>query len=126
MYIQAASLFGEHHRFTLLRGALLLEAVLKARTGFNARPEDFRTMWVDVDVATLGRDPAARREWWLAESVQRYTLLCILMDNASKLAHIGCSTGWLRHMDAKRGAPQILMISFEPINAAVQRLRQLR
>ena len=50
-YVHAASLFGERHRFTLLRAALALEAVLRERTPWFAKAPDARTIWCAPDAA---------------------------------------------------------------------------
>jgi hypothetical protein len=62
------------------------------------------------------------RKWWIAESLKRYLLLCIIMDTAVKMAYVGCSTGWILDADEKRGTPQVLTMIFEPIDVAVKRM----
>jgi hypothetical protein len=124
-YIHAASLFGERHRFTLLRAALALEAILRARTKWFELPEAERSIRCEHDARAIAADPALRREWWLAESLQRYFLLCISMDTAVKMANVGCATGWMLDADGRRGSPQILLMNFESINEAVALLRQM-
>ncbi len=106
-YVNAAELFGDIHRFTLLRATLMIEEVLSP-TGVFDRPEAERGMWAG--------GPAA-------DSLQRYVLLCILMDTAVKLATIGCATGWMLDVDRARGTEQIFVITFESVAAAVERLR---
>jgi hypothetical protein len=126
MYIQTATLFGEHHRFTLLRAALHLEAVLKACTDYFDRPVETRTMWVAYDPRVVESDPAALREWWIGESVQRYFLLAIHMDTAVKLAFVGCASEWMRRAEDQRGFQQLFMMHFESIASSVGRLRGIR
>lgn len=123
-YVYAASLFGEYHRFTMLRAALAIEAVLRARTHWFEQPGDQREIgnWIH-DVAALKND-ADRQSWWLSESLRRYYLLCIMMDTAVKLSHMGCSSAWARNADVKRGFKQLFMMNYETIEEAVARLRR--
>ncbi|HZO09376.1 MAG TPA: hypothetical protein VFC77_08360, partial [Myxococcota bacterium] len=65
-YVHAASLFGDVHRFTLLRAALALEAILRARSTWFERPRDDRSIHCTHDDAKRAADPSARREWWLS------------------------------------------------------------
>lgn len=123
-YVHAASLFGENHRFTLLRAALALETILRAQTGWFDLPPETRKIHVEVDDRTLAADAAARSEWWLSECLRRYFLLCICMDTAVKIAHVGCASGWIRGADRKRGSGQTLIMVFESIDQAVGRLRR--
>jgi hypothetical protein len=125
-YIHAASLFGEHHRFTLLRAALALEAMMRARTRWFELPPNGRSIRCAHGAQAIAADQTLRREWWLSESLQRYFLLCICMDTAVKIAHVGCATGWIRNADRKRGAPQLLIMKFESIGEAVDRLRRIQ
>jgi len=125
-YIHAASLFGELHRFTLLRAALALEAIIRARTDWLDQPADTRSIHSPHAELPPVTNPEGRRQWWLSEALRRYFLVCISMDTAVKLANVGCATGWISDMDRKRGTPQMLGMNFESIGAAVQRLRGLR
>lgn len=124
-YIHAATLFGDHHRFTLLRAALALEAILRARTDWFDHPVASRTIWHEQQAASGAVDPSTGGEWRLCESLQRYFLLCICMDTAVKIAHVGCATGWIRDADRKRGTKQLLLMNFEGIDEAVSRLKRL-
>ena len=125
VYVGAASLFGESHRFTLLRAALSLEQVLRARSDWFDRPEDTRRIHTAHDDRAASGDAGMQREWWLAQCLQRYFLLCILMDTAVKMANVGCATGWMLEADRRRGSPQVLLMNYEPIEAARQRLRAI-
>ena len=125
-YIHAASLFGDLHRFTLLRAAKALEAIIRARTDWLDQPAETRSIHSSHAELPPATDPEGRRQWWLSEALRRYVLLCISMDTAVKLANVGCATGWITDMDRKRGTPQLFVMNFEPIGAAVQRLRGLR
>lgn len=147
-YIQAASLFGEMHRFTLLRAALGTEAMIRSGSDFFDRDDDNKTIWWSRERADQlsqlsdkrkwwqkifvwrpeqsDKDQEVLRGWWQAESLQRYYLLAITMDTAVKIANMGCATGWLLEVDRKRGTPQLFVMTFESIAAAVGRLRRLR
>jgi hypothetical protein len=140
-YVRAASLFGDVHRFTLLRAVLACEAILRGWTDFFDRPVEARSIrwsetrarqdagrrwWQRIFVWRPDPEEADRevlREWWEKESLQRYYLLAILMDTAVKIAHMGCATGWMLDADRRRGTPQPLVVSFESLSAAVDRLR---
>lgn len=147
-YIKAASLFGEDHRFTLLRAVLAIEAIIRSGSDFFDRQDDSKTIWWSRKDADRDRSPndtrkwwqkifvwwsgqksdnqEVVREWWLKESLQRYSLLSIMMDTAVKIAHLGCSTGWILEVDRIRGSEQIFMMEFEPIDKAVHRLRRVK
>jgi hypothetical protein len=126
MYVRASSLFGESHRFTLLRGALSLEVILRARTDWFQRDPEIRSIRCPHDTAAIAASPQARRDWWLSQSLARYFLLCICMDTAVKIANYGAMAGWLTLKEKERGAPQLFLMQFEPINAAMERLAAMR
>jgi hypothetical protein len=143
-YIKAASMFGDVHRFTLLRAALAMEAILRAGSDFFDRPVDQRTIWWKKSApAAIGGesghwwqkmrfvwkpapdvDAEFLEQFWQAESLQRYYLLCITMDTAVKVAYVGCATGWMLEADRRRETAQLFMMTFESIAAAVARLRR--
>jgi len=125
-YIHSASLFGERHRFTLLRAALALEVVMRARTTWFDLAPEARSIWCAHTAEAVAADPALRGAYWLAESLQRYFLLCVSMDTAVKLATIGCSTGWMLEADGRRGTPQLFIMQFLGIDDAVARVRRMR
>ncbi|KPJ57904.1 MAG: hypothetical protein AMS16_00430 [Planctomycetes bacterium DG_58] len=147
-YIRAASLFGEVHRFTLLRATLAIEAVIRAGSDFFDRKDDSKTIWWSRERADgdSRRDDTRKwwekifvwrpdqkvedrdvlRDWWQAESLQRYYLLCVMMDTAVKIAYTGCATGWILDVDRKRRSLQLFMMNFESIGVAVQRLRRIQ
>jgi hypothetical protein len=132
-YINAASLFGDVHRCTLLRATLTIGSILKVRP---SKESSDATLWQRLaSVFNLlkaqpskessdGRSEAEDLKGWRrSECAQRYYLLSILMDTAVKIAYIGCSTGWLKKVDEQRGSPQILVMFFESVGKAVERLR---
>lgn len=123
-YIHAASLFGRDHRFTLLRATLTMEAILKARTDWFNLEKEKRTIWFSGGSSDPPSGQDELPKWWLSECLQRYWLLCISMDTAVKIAHMGCSTGWIKNADKRRGTPQLFMMQFESIRQAVERLRR--
>jgi len=113
-YIQAASLFGEVHRFTLLRAERFVQAMIKARSnalGPGPGPASLKG----------ASDPGSDTTLW--EAVSRYYLLCIMMDTAVKIANFGSATAWVLETDRKRGTNQVFMMTFETITAAMARLR---
>lgn len=116
-YVRASSLFGEAHRFTLLRAKLAIEAILRASTSYFDRPDDERTIWYS------GPDPRQRDE---ADALQRYCMSCILMDTAVKIATMGASTAWMLINDKERGTPQVFMMQFYSLVAELRRLRRWR
>jgi hypothetical protein len=124
-YIHAASLFGERHRFTLLRAALALEAVMRARIAWFDLAPEARSIWCEHPAEAIAGDPALRGAYWLAESLQRYFLLCACMDTAVKLATVGCATGWMLEADRRRGTNQVFIMQFEGIAHAVARVRRM-
>jgi len=125
-YIHAASLFGERHRFTLLRAALALEVIMRAcTTWFECAPET-RSIWCAHPAAVAAVDPESRGAYWLSESLQRYFLLCACMDTAVKLANVGCSTKWMLDADRRRRTQQLFIMMFMGIDHAVNRVKQMR
>jgi hypothetical protein len=109
-YIYAASLFGEVHRFTLLRAEQLLEAMINARS--NAFDQNRGT------ARLFGSDDPVK----LREVLARYTLLCIMMDTAVKIAYLGASTAWFMETDRRRGTTQLFQMNFESVDVSMQRL----
>lgn len=70
-YVHAASLFGDEHRFTLLRATLAAEALLRARTNYFDRND--QSIWwskPDPNGNPWWRTPADDA-WWAAEAFQR-------------------------------------------------------
>lgn len=112
-YIHAASLFGEVHRFTLLRAERLLEAVINKRSNVFIQPHEEAKLFGSNDPIIL------------REVVARYTLLSIMMDTAVKIAYIGASTPGFMDIDQKRGTPQLFSINFEPIDVSMKRLADI-
>ena len=125
-YIQAASLFGDVHRFTLLRANLTIEAVMRARCSWFEEDTETRSIWYSRNPVAPPYDFAELQKWWLAENLQRYYMLCILMDMAVKMSFIGYSTGWIKEIDKKRGTPQLFMMSFYSIPHEVELLKKMR
>jgi hypothetical protein len=125
-YIQVASLFGDVHRFLLLRSLLGIERILKERTDYFTLPTEQKTIWPDAEKLKTMSDQEGLETTWYFGQVQQYVLLSILMDTPVKLSYVGCSTGWFKEIDKKRGTPQLLVMTFEPIDVAMRRLRQFR
>lgn len=118
-YIHAAELFGDVHRFTLLRAILALNGWLHAR-GVLAAPLDrpLRRIEPPGERAPMDRLQAA-------ECSQRELLLRIHVDTAVKIAHYGSATGWVLEKDRERGTPQLFVMQFESIAQSVARLRKM-
>ena len=117
-YIRAASLFGEFHRSTLMRGEIALEAVLQNRTDWFEHCK-----WSRSRLDTTGpetRGTKAQEKWWLEETVLRFCLLGIVVDTAVKIAYVGAASSW--YEQSSGGTPPLLMMSFESIDRAVSRL----
>lgn len=125
-YIQAASLFGDVHRFTLLRANLSIEAVLRARCSWFEEDPATRSIWFSRDPAAPPDDFPDLQLWRQAENLQRYFMLCLLMDTAVKMSFIGYSTGWIKEIDKKRGTPQIFMMSFYSIPHELESLKKIQ
>ena len=119
-YIRAASLFGDVHRFTLLRAVRAMEELIAKRTSFFKNPG---SIWCQRTDAEIQYDSEALVQWRHSENLQRFYLLSILMDTAVKIAHLGCSTGWMLEVDKKRGTPQLFMMQFESLRQAMSRLK---
>ena len=117
-YIHAASLFGEIHRNTLLRGEIALEAVLEDQTDWFDHCE-----WTRSKLDTSGPEEKglkALEKWWLEENVLRFCLLGIIVDTAVKLAYVGAASSFIKQ--SREGGWPILMMNFEPIETAVSHL----
>jgi len=115
-YIHAASLFGNVHRFTLLRAERLIEAVINARSNVFDEGQG---------EARLFGNKSPNDAFKLREAVSRYYLLCIMMDTAVKIAYLGASTAWILEADLRRGTEQVLLMNFEPVDRAMRRLKEL-
>jgi hypothetical protein len=125
-YIQAASLFGDIHRFTLLRANLTIEAVMRARSSWFEENAETRSIWYSRDPMSPPADFVSLKKWRLAENLQRFYMTGILMDIAVKISFIGFSTGWIKEIDKKRRSPQIFMMSFYSIPEELERLKRFR
>ena len=118
-YIHAAELFGEVHRFTLLRAILAIDAWLHAR-GVLSEPIDRPVRRIEPAIDRPALDGNVSSECW-----QRAYLLRIHVDTANKIANVGSGTGWMLEADKARGSPQLFMMQFESIRQSVNRLRQM-
>lgn len=125
-YIQAASLFGDVHRFLLLRSYFAIEKILKNRTDFFSIEYEKRTIFPDPEELKKMNNRKLRETIWYFGELQQYALLQILMDTPFKMTCVGCATGWFKEIDKERGSPQLFMMDFEPINVAVSRLSKLK
>ena len=118
-YIAAAELFGEVHRFTLLRSILAIDGWMQAR--------GLRDQALIKPIKRL--EPIKERPEMDANTfhdcLQREFLLRIHIDTANKIANVGCATGWMLETDKKRGTPQLFYMGFESIDHSVNRLQQL-
>ncbi len=121
-YIQVASLFGDIHRFVLLRSYLAMGKILEARTDFFSLDWGNKTIWINQQELRLMSDQEARERLWLAGALQRYYLLAIMMDTAVKFTYLGCGSGWHQVIAKRRGAPQMFVMNFEPIDMVMNRL----
>jgi hypothetical protein len=105
LYVHAAELFGDVHRFTLLRASLLTEKLLAPTGAFGDGPGEMTDE--------------------LADSIWRFGFLGVLMDTAVKLAQMGCAAGWMLQLDEERGHEQLFLMHFESLESAVERLAEL-
>lgn len=121
-YIAASSIFGEVHRFVLLRTVLTMDAIIEKRMTYFSLPADQQTIWVTKEELEHLSKTEALHVIWRKAALQRYFLLSILMDTPVKFAYTACATGWIMEVDKKRGSPQGLMMLFEPLEVAFQRL----
>jgi hypothetical protein len=118
-YIHAATLFGDVHRFTLLRAILAIDQSLYAR-GLLNQPLD-----KPVRRAESAVNPAPMRPNRVTQCWQREMLLRIHVDTAVKIAYVGSATGWMLETDRLRGTPQLFMMQFESIHSATARLQRM-
>lgn len=118
-YIHAAELFGEVHRFTLLRAILAINGWLHAR-GVLSQPIDKPVRRVEPVIDRPALEADVSGECW-----QREYLLRIHVDTAVKIANLGSATGWILEADKVRGTPQLFLMQFESIRESVSRLRRL-
>jgi hypothetical protein len=117
-YVDASQVFGEVHRFVLLRSLLAIGSLLRG----ILPPEDLQSIWPAKDIIYSGNEDAISREAERSGDLQRHTLLRILMDTPVKFAYTACATGWFLELDKKRGRPQIFMMLFEPLELAIRRM----
>jgi hypothetical protein len=123
-YIKAASMFGDTHRFSLLRSLLAIEKILEKRTDFFTSTGR-KTIWcTEEELQALDKKQRMLKVWHHS-NLQKYSLLCVLMDTPVKLANVGAITGWLKEVDKKRGTPQLFIMNFETMEEATQRMFEL-
>lgn len=114
-YVKTAKLFGNQHRFTLLRAVLGMEEVLKRK------PVSFTNRWV----SRYPKNQSELTAWRTYESYQRYKLLLTIMDTAVKFAYIGCSSPYLRQVDQNRGTEQLFLMKFDSLQKSMNRIQTL-
>lgn len=119
-YINAAELFGEVHRFTLLRAIMAIDRWLNAR-GVLRQDLDHPVRRIEPVLERPEMEPKIASQCW-----QREMLLCIHVDTAVKIATVGSATGWLLEADKARGYPQLFFMNFESISDSVKRLQHMR
>lgn len=125
-YVNAASLFGDIHRFTLLRANLTIEAILKEQESWFDEDPKFRSIWYSEFLASVPGNYKELKKWRLSENLQRYYMLCILMDTAVKISFIGFSTGWLKEEDNIRGTPQLFLMQFFSMSHELDLLKRFK
>jgi len=125
-YIKAASLFGDVHMFFLLRSILAIEKILEQRTDFFRTDKCENTIWISKEEFEKLDKNEQMTTFWYYSNLQKYVLLSIIMDTPIKFAYVGCSTGWFKEIDKQRGTPQLLFLTFETIDQAIQRLLKFR
>ena len=118
-YIAAAELFGEVHRFTLLRSILAIDGWMHAR-GLRDQPLIKPVKRLEPLKARPKMDAVTFRD-----CLQREFLLRIHIDTANKIANVGCATGWMLEKDKERGTPQLFYMGFESISQSINRLQRL-
>ncbi|MCU7843327.1 MAG: hypothetical protein KZQ93_05760 [Candidatus Thiodiazotropha sp. (ex Monitilora ramsayi)] len=125
-YVTASSLFGNVHRSTILRAYLVIEAIVEKRLNFISIPKNERSIWISQEEIDQLPQREAAFAIWRAGTLQNYALLKIVMDTPIKFSYVGCATGWYKELDQERGSPQLLLMSFETLEKALQRLLQLQ
>ena len=118
-YLYGAALFGEVHRFTLLRSILAIDGWMHAR-GLKDEPLDEAVQRLEPLTDRPDMEQSTTRD-----CLQREFLLRIHIDTANKIAHVGSMSGWILENDIERGTAQIFVMNFEPIDRSVDRLKKL-
>jgi hypothetical protein len=121
-YVVASSLFGDVHRFVLLRTVLAMNAIARDRMRFQSGTPSERSIWPDAE-KLKAEGLVALHEMWRAGDLQRYSLLKVLMDTPVKFSYTACFTGWFLEIDRRRGTPQLFVMQFEPLEMAIGRLK---
>lgn len=124
-YVKAASVFGDVHMFFLLRSILAIEEIMEQRGGYFRDEGGINSIWVSQEEFQKMDAGKQTVTFWHYANLQKYVLLSILTDTPVKFAYIGCSTGWLKEIDQKRGRGQMLLMNFETIEQAYQRLLRI-
>ena len=123
-YVTASRVFGDVHRFIFLRSIIAMNAVARERMHYYTGSGVERSIWPERKKIDGGGDGAVQ-ERWRSGDLQRFWLLRILVDTPVKFAYTACFTGWFVELDKQRGRPQIFVMTFEPIEAAIGRLRSI-
>jgi len=101
-----------------------MNAVARERMHYYTGSGVERSIWPERKKIDGGGDGAVQ-ERWRSGDLQRFWLLRILVDTPVKFAYTACFTGWFVELDKQRGRPQIFVMTFEPIEAAIGRLRSI-
>jgi hypothetical protein len=121
-YIEASAVFGDVHRFVLLRALLNMRAIIEQRRATFEPPGGPTAPPPTLDaIKRMGKREALREVGRIGD-IQRYEFLDIIMDTPIKFAFTGCATGWYMEVDKERGTPQLLVLEFDTLEDALQRL----
>jgi hypothetical protein len=125
-FVQASSLLGDRHRFTLLRSWLAAQRVLEhwQQTSRISLPfrQKVRALWSSF--FGTSKSGSVREDSWWPQSVQRYSLLGTHMDTAVKLAYVGTMVPWMRENAKRTGKPQLFVMEFYSLADSVATVRK--
>jgi hypothetical protein len=123
-YISLASLFGEYHRFPLLRTNLAMKSLFERMTGaLWVSPEERRVTYTGSWPPETLTDQKA---WFCSESLRRFWLLANLMDTPIKIATGGTIMAWYREEIQANNMEQILFMNYEDIHEALARVLSMK
>jgi hypothetical protein len=122
-YIRLAGLFGEVHRFLLLRARNAIKRLFEEMPAeLWVGPEERRVRYAG---AWPPQTPSEDKAWLCSESLRHFWLLAMLMDTPIKIATVGVTMGWYRERIEAGGKPQLLFLNFEDIDDAWARVLEM-
>lgn len=119
-YLDSAQIFGETHRFILLRVISLFKVLLNEKTDVLKSPQKY--LFSINDLMKLSKKEQSFMIW-MSGNLQKYMILSAVTDAAVKLSAVGCGYAWRKSVG---GGTRILMVDLYSLEDEMARLFKLR